>query len=151
MSAQYPGSRTAILGVIHRHCSETSFNFTPEIFTPGLSPLLQDWVPEVRFCLPNQNRAHNGIYRFISYSSSMLRIQLSAVMSASQSRTSGERIRGSIIFGLWIHTIKYKTRVLEYNQAWGGFTYCVVRWANGPCCIMYICIYVTGCHRLGHI
>jgi hypothetical protein len=29
MSVQYPGGRAAILGVIHRHRSETSFNFTP--------------------------------------------------------------------------------------------------------------------------
>jgi hypothetical protein len=33
-------------------------------------------------------------------------------------------------------------------ETWGGFKYCVVRWANGPWCIMYICIYVTGYHRL---
>ena len=33
MSVQYPGCRAAILGVIHHHCSDTSFNFTPEIYS----------------------------------------------------------------------------------------------------------------------
>jgi hypothetical protein len=33
MSVQYPGCRAAILGVIRHHRSDTSFNFTPEIYS----------------------------------------------------------------------------------------------------------------------
>ena len=33
MSVQYPGGRAAILGVIHHHRLDTSFNFTPEIYS----------------------------------------------------------------------------------------------------------------------
>jgi hypothetical protein len=33
ISVQYPGCRAAILGVIHHHRSDTSFNFTPEIYS----------------------------------------------------------------------------------------------------------------------
>ena len=33
MSVQYLGCCAAILGVIHHHCSDTSFNFTPEIYS----------------------------------------------------------------------------------------------------------------------
>ena len=38
MSVQYPGCRAAILGVIHHHCSDTSFKILHQRFTPGLSP-----------------------------------------------------------------------------------------------------------------
>jgi hypothetical protein len=33
MSVQYPGSPAALLGVIHHHRLDTSFNFTPEIYS----------------------------------------------------------------------------------------------------------------------
>jgi hypothetical protein len=33
MSVQYPGCRAAILGDLHHHRSDTSFNFTPEIYS----------------------------------------------------------------------------------------------------------------------
>ena len=43
MYVQYPGCRAAILGDIHHHRSDTSFDFTPEIYSRIES--------QKRFCL----------------------------------------------------------------------------------------------------
>jgi hypothetical protein len=61
MYVQYPGCRAAILGVIHHHRSDASFNFTPEIYSriESQSALL----PWVCVALMIQINEHTMVFR----------------------------------------------------------------------------------------
>ena len=77
MYVQYPGCRATILGDIHHHRSDTSFNFTPEIYSRVES---QKRAFALSLCGTHDSNqlAHNG--SSISSSLPMLRIQLSVVL-----------------------------------------------------------------------